>query len=71
MKIQSTYALIDVKRGRKELAKHFSKRPRMGSCPENLRIPVVITGYLDGQHGHDDGESIEFSMVVENVEFGK
>jgi len=67
MKIESTFAIIDVKRGRKQLAKHFEDRPLIGECPDDLRIPVTITGYLDSQFSRDDGESIEFSMTVENI----
>lgn len=67
MKIGSTFAIIDVKNGRRKLAEHFLDRPALGECPKELRIPVTITGYLDGQHSHDDGVSIEFSMTVESI----
>lgn len=68
MQIKSDFAILDVKQGRAKLAKHFEKRPRMGVCPEDLRIPVTIAGYLDGQAGNDDGTSIEFSVHVDHVE---
>ena len=66
-KIDSTFAILDVKKGRKKLAKHFASRPPFGECPKEMRIPGVITGYIDGQHSRDDGESIEFSIHVEDV----
>jgi hypothetical protein len=61
------FALLDIKKGRKALARHFDARPRSGPCPEELRIPITITGYIDSQWGSDDGESIEFAMIVESV----
>lgn len=67
MKIESSFAIIDVKKGRKKLSKHFEHRPRFGECPPSLRIPVTITGYLEGQHSRDDGESIGFSMSVDSI----
>ena len=68
MKIESTFAVLDVKAGRKRLAKHFASRPSMGHCPPELRIPVIITGYIDGVNSNDDGTSIEFAVIVEKVE---
>lgn len=68
MQIQSTFALLDVKRGRKALEKHFRNRPRMGQCPEDMRVPVTITGYLDGIWGDEDGVSREFTVTVQKVE---
>lgn len=67
-KITSDFAILDVKKGRQRLAKHFASRPRMGECPKDFRIPVVIRGYLDCQHGNDDGTSIEFAVTVEKLE---
>lgn len=67
MNIKSDFAILDVKAGRAALSKHFADRPSLGVCPPDLRIPVVIVGYIDGQHGRDDGTSIEFSVVVEGV----
>jgi hypothetical protein len=60
MKIQSTFCLLDVKRGRKKLAKFFN----FEAAPEGLRIPVTITGYVTGVWGNDDGESQEFTVEV-------
>lgn len=67
MKIQSDFALLDVKTGRGALNKHFAKRPRLGECPPAMRIPVTITGYIDDVWGGDDGTSREFSVVVQSV----
>lgn len=68
MKITSDFAILDVKRGRATLAKRFTDRPSTGLCPLTMRVPVVITGYIDEQHSRDDGVSIEFSVVVEKLE---
>jgi len=71
-KIKSGYALLDVLgSGRHKLAKHFERRPALGPCPENLRIPVTIHGDLIGQASRDDGTSIEFSIAVEGIEVGR
>lgn len=64
MKLSSDYAILDVKDGRHELAAHFATRPALGTCPENLRIPVTIEGYIDAQTGADDGTSIEFGVQI-------
>jgi hypothetical protein len=64
----SGFAILDVTSGRRALAKHFDARPPCGLCPEDLRIPVVIHGYLDGVNSFDDGTSREFSVNVEKVE---
>jgi hypothetical protein len=69
--MKSTFAILDVTTGRKALAKHFADRPRLGKCPEHLRIPVVISGYIDGQWGDDDGTSIEFGVEVTDLRVGK
>lgn len=66
--ISSDFAILDVKKGRGVLHKHFEKAPTMGRCPEELRIPVVIHGYIDGVWGNDDGVSREFSLSVEKIE---
>ena len=67
MEIKSTFAILDVKAGRSALNKHFSKRPALGVCPPAMRIPVTITGYIDGIWGADDGVSREFSVTVQSV----
>jgi hypothetical protein len=68
VRLKSNFAILDVESGRKRLAAHFAKRPRMGECPEEMRVPVTITGYIDGVHGSDDGTSIEFTVIVDRVE---
>lgn len=67
MQIKSNFAILDVKAGRGALNKRFEKRPRLGECPPELRVPVTITGYIDGVHSGDDGVSREFSVVVQSV----
>ena len=67
-KLTSTFAILDVKKGRQALAKHFEMRPCFGRCPEKMRIPVVITGYIDCIHGSDDGTSQEFAITVTRLE---
>lgn len=69
-KIITEFAIVDVTTGRAALARHFEKRPAMGLCPEHLRIPIVLRGYLSGQNSRDDGTSIEFTMDVESFEVG-
>lgn len=55
-KINSTFAILDVKRGRVELA----RRVNVGET----RIPVTVRGYITEVHSHDDGTSIEFQIDV-------
>jgi hypothetical protein len=64
----SDFAILDVRKGRKLLAKHFEDRPRLGECPKALRIPVVIRGYIDCVHGSDDGTSQEFAVTVTGLD---
>jgi hypothetical protein len=64
----SDFAILDVRKGRKLLAKHFESRPRLGKCPKALRIPVVIRGYIDCVNGSDDGTSQEFAVTVTGLE---
>lgn len=66
-RIRSDFAILDVKAGRAALAAHFKDRPRLGKCPENLRVYVTVTGYLEAIWGSDDGVSREFSMAVDTV----
>lgn len=66
MKLQSDFALLDVKHGRKGLAKMMP--PGSQSLPKEKRIPVVIRGYISHRHGADDGTSIEFGVDVTSVE---
>jgi len=67
MKIGSDFAILDVKRGRRRLQRHFKHRP-IGSCPRKMLIPVVIHGFIESQWGGDDGVSTEFGVTVKKVE---
>lgn len=55
----STYAIVDITKGRKALAKHIKKHGP---------VSVVIHATLDGEFGHDDGTSIEFNATVTKIE---
>jgi hypothetical protein len=58
IKIESDFALIDIKKGRKEIAKIVAA---------GYRIPFVICGYIQNGKsgvGHDDGESVEFAATI-------
>ena len=57
--ITSTFAILDVKKGRKQFSKLVSGGHRF-----KAKIEMVI----DRQHGHDDGVSIEFSGEVTRIE---
>lgn len=65
-KIKSDFVLLDVKDGRHELKAHFSDK-ELGPSATELHLPVVITGYIYGAIGHDDGVSIEFGVDVTDV----
>lgn len=70
--IKSDFAILDVLKGfRHKLAEHFDKAPRLGRVPDELRIPVVIVGHIDRQHGSDDGTSIQFTVEVADVIHGQ
>ena len=58
-RIDSDFAILDVKRGRVDLAKRINRGDN--------RIPVTIRGYITNQHGNDDGTSIEFTVDVTDV----
>lgn len=57
-RIQSTYGILDVMRGRKALVKHLAKHG-----PARVIIEATITD----TYGRDDGDSIEFNMDVRSV----
>ena len=57
-KISSTYAILDVMRGRKALAKHLLKHGP---------LRVTIEAEITDAYGCDDGDSIEFNMNVLKV----
>ncbi len=58
MKLQITYALLDVKHGRVGLKKKTDK---------GEKIPVTIYGEISSEFGHDDGVSREFVVHVRRV----
>lgn len=62
-KIESDFAILDVKKGRKKLYKHFDGAPLSGA----KAIPVTIVGEIVGVHGNDDGVSREFTVIVSKV----
>jgi len=66
MKLQSDFALLDVKRGRKALDKMMP--PGSQPLSKRDRIPVIIRGFISHRHGADDGISIEFGVDVTSVE---
>jgi hypothetical protein len=68
MKLQSTFALLDVMRGRKALDKLMP--PGSNRLPDDKRIPVTIHGFISHRHGSDDGVSIEFGVDVTSVDVG-
>lgn len=51
-----TFALVDVKGGRKALAKLVKDHKH--------RVPITLSGYIISEWSGDDGESIEFEMDV-------
>lgn len=51
-----TFAIIDIKGGRKALAKLVKDHKQ--------RVPITLAGYITSQWGGDDGTSIEFEMDV-------
>lgn len=59
MKLQSNFALLDVKRGRVGLRKKLEK---------GALVPVIIYGRVTHIWGNDDGESQEFEVEVDSVE---
>lgn len=54
-KIKSTYAIVDVMKGRKALARHIAKHGP---------VRVTIVAELTEPYGSDDGTSIEFNANV-------
>ncbi len=69
-KIQSTFALLDVKHGRVGLLREVGGRGT-DVPPTGRRVPVVITGEIVEAWGHDDGESREFEVQVTSVKIRK
>jgi hypothetical protein len=66
MKLQSDFALLDIRRGRKQLDKLIDKAGEGHDFA--TPIPVTIHGVITGRHGYDDGESQEFTVSVKSVE---
>lgn len=60
-KLNCNFAIVDVKKGRKTLLRLVEK---------GEKIPVTITGHICSQHSRDDGESIEFEIIVDHAEIG-
>lgn len=58
MRLQSNFAILDVKRGRGRLRQELRKG----------HIPVIIHGFIDCEHSKDDGTSQEFTIKVDRVE---
>ena len=54
----STYAIVDVMKGRKKLAKHLEKHGP---------VRVLIEAELTDPYGRDDGDSIEFNANVLSI----
>lgn len=55
---KSDFAILDVKSGRKALAKRMAR---------GEKVRVLIDMVIEQQHGNDDGVSIEFSGTVQSV----
>lgn len=60
MRLQSSSAVLDVKRGRKALLRRIKRGP----------VRVIIEGDIDCEFGGDDGESQEFVVNVRRVTCG-
>ncbi|OWQ97978.1 hypothetical protein [Sphingopyxis witflariensis] len=57
-KITSAYAIVDVMKGRKALARHLAKHGP---------VRVTIVAELTEPYGSDDGTSIEFNANVISI----
>ena len=66
MKIESDFAILDVKRGRSKLDKLCNTGHGM-----NPPLEVLIRGKITGRWGQSDGISQEFQVEVESVEVVK
>jgi hypothetical protein len=63
MKTTSTFAILDVKQGRKALRKLVGEH--------KCKVPVTITGLITGDWSGDDNTSIEFEVDVTGHKLGK
>ncbi len=61
--LDSKFALLDVKKGRRKLSKYFEN----GGKP----IPVTIRGFIVDQNSGDDVTSIEFVVDVKSAKVRK
>lgn len=70
MKLQSDFALLDIRRGSRQLDKAIDNNGFSGARTHYLpqRIPVIIRGWITHRHGRHDGESQEFGVEVSAVE---
>jgi hypothetical protein len=57
-KFTSTYAILDVMKGRKNLARHLDR---------DGPVRVLIEATITDPYGQDDGTSIEFCCDVHSV----
>ena len=57
-RIQSDFAILDVKHGRRTLK---------NGLDHGETVEVIIRGCITGVHGRDDGESREFIVRVDSV----
>lgn len=64
--IKSTFALLDVTKGRAKLDRLMP--PGSLDLTDDMKIPVTIHGYISHRHGSCDGISQEFGIDVETVE---
>ena len=70
MKLQSDFALLDVKKGRHKLYRLLGNTPSGPKPNEDKKVRVTITGYIVGAWDRDDGTSREFQVDVDSVEVG-
>ena len=69
MKLSSNFAMLDVRKGRYELLEHFRCGESIfAPCEEELFVPVTVHGFINGVCGYDDGVSIEYSLIVTDIE---
>ena len=59
-RLQSTYAILDIMRGRKALARQLKK---------DGPVRVLIEATITEPFGSDDGTSIEFNCAVHSVTY--
>jgi hypothetical protein len=67
VKLQSNFALLDVKAGRARLTEMLGGYPEAYRPEPARKIPVIIKGFITHQWGQDDGISREFSVDITSV----